>query len=387
MRIVSLTLAILLTAAVATADTVVLVGGGTLDGRIVKESEDEVVIEVEGMGSMTVPRGRIREIRRDDGEEPPPPAEDEPTPEPEPAPPAGDDRAGPARPILDAYVAALPADQRVPSELVRKTLAELRPLGRRATPDLANALVTAKDWRVRLLAVKGLHPLSDSGAADALIHALGDPFKGEISTAEGSQRIGRPIADEALAALGRMGAKAHRPLLTTASSRRHPDQVLAVRALGKIDVPRKAQVLAGLARDTSQKPAVRKEAVLALSGEGAREISLLADLIGDRVVGDQAGAALKEAKDRSAIEPLMKHVRNALRDYETARRSAWTIGWIDERFIPRDVEDCVDYLLFFEPRTRVKEVLGDRALPRLREWSNSRSAEMKKAAKEALAAY
>ncbi len=57
----------------AHADTIILKNGSKLEGRIVKETPDSVVILVSGVGKLEVERKRIAEIERDaKGTEPPP---------------------------------------------------------------------------------------------------------------------------------------------------------------------------------------------------------------------------------------------------------------------------------------------------------------------------
>lgn len=48
----------------ARADTLVLTNGSKIEGRIVKETGAEVVIDVPGVGKLNVERRRIKEIRR-----------------------------------------------------------------------------------------------------------------------------------------------------------------------------------------------------------------------------------------------------------------------------------------------------------------------------------
>ncbi|MHC4470576.1 MAG: hypothetical protein ACYTDY_13740 [Planctomycetota bacterium] len=48
----------------AQADTLVLTNGSKIEGRIVKETGTEVVIDVPGVGKLNVERRRIKEIRR-----------------------------------------------------------------------------------------------------------------------------------------------------------------------------------------------------------------------------------------------------------------------------------------------------------------------------------
>ena len=53
-------------AATAGADTIILKNGSKLEGRIVKETADTVVILVPNVGKLNVDRGRIKEIARDE---------------------------------------------------------------------------------------------------------------------------------------------------------------------------------------------------------------------------------------------------------------------------------------------------------------------------------
>ena len=58
-------LAISLFASVSQADTIVLDNGRKLRGKIVRENEKEVVVDVAGMGTITLKRTRIRDIQKD----------------------------------------------------------------------------------------------------------------------------------------------------------------------------------------------------------------------------------------------------------------------------------------------------------------------------------
>jgi hypothetical protein len=81
MRTITATIAVLLTlAALAAADTVILKNGSKIEGRIVKETDDQVVVQVPGVGKLVVDRDRITEIRRDGrGTAEPPPRRTGPT--------------------------------------------------------------------------------------------------------------------------------------------------------------------------------------------------------------------------------------------------------------------------------------------------------------------
>jgi len=52
--------------AAARADTILLTNGSKLEGTIVKETADQVVILVRDVGKLNVDRRRIKEIQRDE---------------------------------------------------------------------------------------------------------------------------------------------------------------------------------------------------------------------------------------------------------------------------------------------------------------------------------
>lgn len=79
------------------ADTVVLKSGEVIEGKVLKEREDEVIVRARGM-EMTLPREEIQEIRKGEYKDPPPKPPDPPPAKPGPAP------EGPARPGPEARV-------------------------------------------------------------------------------------------------------------------------------------------------------------------------------------------------------------------------------------------------------------------------------------------
>lgn len=88
-RALAAALLVVLAAGAATADEVILKNGRRLRGRVVREDERTVVLDVKGLGEMTIERSTVKEIAR--SAEPPQPESDPapaPSPAPEPKPPA-----------------------------------------------------------------------------------------------------------------------------------------------------------------------------------------------------------------------------------------------------------------------------------------------------------
>jgi PAS domain-containing protein len=383
---------------VSLADSVVLKNGGTLRGKIVKETDNAVTIQVTNLGKMTVERSRIKEIVRTGAasrtaSRPRRPTVGVPAFPTQPLPmipklPAPSPR-GPAQGILQAYADGLGEGDAVPTKHIWKYQHELEPLGRRATGDLVHALATSRDWRVRLLAARALKTLADPASVPALIHALADPFQGGIVTAglDPTMQSGYKIRDEATRALKPIGQPAHAALLATAADRKHPDQWAAVDGLRRLDVPRRVPVLVRLARDFAQSKEVRNTAVAGLVKQGNGAQQALARLLADKVVQKEVSTALKRSKDPAAIDVLMSFVKKAESDTDLARRAADAIWWINKDYRPRFVNDSVDLLLFFSKKELIRKEFGNRALPRLKFWLSARSSEMKSAAHKARAHY
>ena len=66
LRVVISILALGALVAVAGADTILLTNGSKIEGRIVKETPDQVVILVPDVGKLSVDRRRIKDIQRDE---------------------------------------------------------------------------------------------------------------------------------------------------------------------------------------------------------------------------------------------------------------------------------------------------------------------------------
>jgi hypothetical protein len=392
---------VLLACVCARADSIVLKNGRTMSGTIIKETDEVVVIEVASMGRMTVERSRIREVRRAGGSRPTPrpsprparrperPARAAPpsvSPANEKAPPAPE---GPAHAILLAYIDKLPTRDEVATQSVWDTLKQLKPLSRKATPDLRHALRWSPDWRVRLLAARALKALEDKTATPELIHALGDPWQGGVDGRRGSSfdyDPGYPIRNLAAQALQVIGAEAHDALRTVAADAEHADQVHALTALSRMGVPDRLDLLLRVAKDRAQRPECRQAATASLAHQTEAQKTLVS-LLSDPKVGTEAERALVLSRDRKALEPLVGLVRRAAYDFETARRAARCISAIDRRWKPSESSAAVDYMLLSGQAARICSVLGNRATGRLRYWQNAGNREMQKLATLALSRY
>jgi HEAT repeat protein len=250
-------------------------------------------------------------------------------------------------PRIDALIGALSSDDEERRRVSREALTKI---GQEAVGPLS---IVTRDGNAnaRLSAVMTLAEIRDSGALDALVHALKDecaPIR--VWAAEGLSRLRdaravTPLAavledDEVLPmaaeALGEIGdQRAISPLLEALAKRNEPrsprDYLILVRValallkLGFSDEP----VLGALRRVALQHfpghhtwPSFRARAISALCDRGALDESLLAALLEDKApdVSLQAARALLHVPSRreSAMSTLdriaaMKHLRDLSR--------------------------------------------------------------------------
>jgi hypothetical protein len=337
-----------------------------------------VTVETEDGRTVRVPHDKVLFIVR---EKPP-----KRTPSPSKPPKAA--LVGPAADILADYRKAMGGKRHeVSLQLVRDTLKRLASFGSGATPALAHALATSTDWRVRWLAVRALKPLKDEAALPALIKALGDPFRGGYATGASLSIAKYVIRDEAVKALRALGRAAHDVLRASAADAEDPNQVHAANGLRMLDVPERAKVLIPVARDATLPAAVRNAALAGLVKQGRAAHQAMADLLADPAVRKAAAKGLKFSKDAGVFPTLLGYVRDAREDPVLASEAATAIVWTDPHWRPVALKDQVDLLLFRMPATRIRDELGDAALPRLRHWAGSDSMRMRRAAKRALAQY
>jgi hypothetical protein len=384
---------VLLLAGTGRADLILLKHGGKIRGTILRETDDEIVIAVDGMGKMTVERARVREVLRADGSRHrprptarPEPSRLEPTTPRKAAPPLP---SGPGREEVVAFREALPASNDLPTDLLRRSLTRLGAVHRSAAPVLSHALKHDHDWRVRLLAVRALKPLGEATAVPALIHALDDPFRASLDHVRDGivRRAGPVIQEEAIEALLITGEPAQLALLSTARDPKSPEQLEAVRGLQRLSVSGRLPLFLALAQDSSQNTRVRQAAIEGLAGEGGETPVTLVSLLQDRAVREDAERALRGSPDGAAIPLLMGNVSRAAADWELARRSAKIIDAIDSRWRPPSTAETVDLLLFRADLRRIRTELGDRAKSRLDHWCKSKCTPMRLAAGQALSYY
>jgi HEAT repeat protein len=401
----------------AYADTIILKNGCRLHGKVVRESEDEVVINVGGAGTVTVRRSRIEKIRRDRIGLPPggldEPETDEPDkPQPDPSPPGPevdppapatrpDDKPeiptpktkpeapnGPGAAVIEEFKRSMPNRYSLPVDILRAYTKKLTALGKEATPDLSYALMYSKDWRVRYLAAEAFTKIKDPASIPALIHALGDEFLSDFTLYDRGGRLHkdyriRKIAAEAIDAIG---SEAYSTLFETARNKESVNQEEAVWGLRCVKPTGAVDLMMELVGDKSQRDNVRKYAAEGLSKKGKKAHRLLAGLLEDTVVREEAYLSLREAKDKSIFTTLFKHVRKAGEDYDLAKKAAWLIYKADEDWKPAALEDHVDYMLVTYA-LRIAKKLGAKAVPRLKHWLKSDSDKMKERAKSALSMY
>ncbi len=385
---------LLVAASAASAESVLLKNGRVMRGKILRETEKSIVIQVAGLGKMTIERCRVERVVRD-GALVPRPVKRRTAQTPRPTPtgpaPAAAVPLGVAGDIVASYCEGLPASGALPTALFLTYVRKLELLGRRGTGDLAQILGTDKDWRLRLLAARVLRIVGDPGATTALIHALGDTHYGALlpdtMSPNTRTRGGFAIRIEAVTGLKAIGLPAYQGLLAIAADREHLDQITAVKGLAMIDVPGRAPLLIKLAQDKSLRREIRSLSVTGLAKQGASATRALAGLLADKTVQMQAEQALRASRDAAAIPILMEHVRKAQGNHDLAKRSARLISSIQPSFRPSALDDAVDYMLLSYQLDRIGSRLGVQALSRLRYWTASKCEAMSSVASRALAGF
>jgi hypothetical protein len=179
---------------IAYGDTIVLTNGGKLHGKIIKEDEKEVTIQLPNKGTITVNRDQIKSMEKNEIEGPkiPPPSQSPLVPrepvkkpedkkedkEPEEKKPETkpDEKEGQLDPELKKRIEQLVAQlgHRKPSWR-SNAKAELAKIGKAATPMLLKALDTGATTWARSGAAEVLGNIREEKAIDYLIRILGDP--------------------------------------------------------------------------------------------------------------------------------------------------------------------------------------------------------------------
>jgi len=385
---------LLIVASTASAESVLLKNGRVMRGKILRETPTSIVLQVAGLGKMTIERSRIEKIVGD-GVLLPRPSSRRPSPTARPTPQGPAPRAavplGVAGDVVASFRDGLPENGSLPQTHLIAHVGKLELLGRRGTGDLAKLLGEAEDWRLRLLAARVLRVVGDPGATPALIHALGDTHYGALIPDTPGRRApvrgGFVVRLEAQAALKAIGLPAYRGLLETAEDRSHPDQITAIKGLADVDVPGRAPLLMKLAKDRSLRREIRSLSVSGLVKQGPVAARTLAELLPDKVVQAQAEQALRTSRDPAAIPPLMEHVRTAATNYDLAKRAARLICSIQPTHRPSGLEDAVDYMLLSYQLDRIGSRLGAPALARLRYWTRSKCEAMSAVAGRAIAGF
>lgn len=145
-----------------------------------------------------------------------------------------------------------------------------------------------------------------------------------IPKSDGSRaRSGEDVAArrEAVRALAERGEEAFEPLALALHDEDVDVQLTAVRALGDLNDPRAASLLADTLSKTALDDFVRREALLGLAvrRDADRVIAALVDEAQGPIVRAEAALALAELRDPRSIEPLLAVLQNA---HERVRAAA-----------------------------------------------------------------
>ena len=305
------------------------------------------------------------------------------------APAQGDSAAD----LLSIFEMELEGKKDLPVPLFHQTKMKLKALGAAATPDLIRAIDSSKKWEVRYLAVSVLEHTRDPRGIPALVRALRDrTVLQHTFNGWGDHRSARyRIRSSAAKALKAMGTRAVHQLEAIVRNQHHKDRADAVYALRVISGRDAIQTLLKIAKDPTQAPGLRRDAVWGIAGGEARDVQNLNVLLRDARMRPVVVEALtKEAKPK-VLPGLIPLLREALTDYEAAKAAAKIMSGVCKarrsKWKPRRVEDHVDWYLLSRRSRSITYDAGRTALPRLAHWTRSQHREMRKEAIKALGLF
>ncbi len=295
--------------------------------------------------------------------------------------------------LLSIFEMELEGKKDLPVPLLCKYMKKLQARGQAATPDLIRAIDHSKRWEVRYLAVSVLEKTRDPRAIPALVRALRDrtvlqhSFNGWGEPRSAKHRIRSSAAD----ALKAIGARALQHLKAIVRNRRHKDRADAVYALRVIGDRDAIQTLLKIAKDRTQAPGVRRDAVWGIAGGKARDVQDLSVLLRDPKMRSIVVKALTKEARPNVLPGLTPLLREALTDYEAAKAAAQIMSGVCKarrsKWKPQRVEDHVDWYLLARRSRSITYDVKRPALPRLAHWTRSQHREMRSEAIKALGLF